>query len=282
MIDESGSDRARGIHDLLPLLQQTVAQRYPHLVGQSEVVINLESEDMVFALIGGAVDQLGPTPTDETMLPQLQTQVGHQMQMSSSYGDSQQGQMQGIQSGPEQMVHSSNHSASSLTSSLSAGDLATVANQPYQSPQTVMQRASMAQPDPQQQYEYDMGQFMVMSQLQPRAAPAIKSPSPPHQMHQAQMQSMGMHPMRPNMSPPQGPHMPPTVSTGPFPNQGVEPGDIALSPSELWNRLQTFYEPAVWWSPTDGTDPAAQQDASNQNVTYEVQHVYPPGAMGMY
>ncbi|KAK4686463.1 hypothetical protein P7C73_g3669, partial [Tremellales sp. Uapishka_1] len=64
MIKENGSKRSMGVLSLLPLLQSLVSNRYPQVIGQDPVTtsINFEGEDMLFALLGGQVDQKGVLP----------------------------------------------------------------------------------------------------------------------------------------------------------------------------------------------------------------------------
>ncbi|WVR06651.1 hypothetical protein IAU60_003683 [Kwoniella sp. DSM 27419] len=58
MIGENGSKRSLGVLTLLPILKTLVSNRYPQVIGKSasDVAISQESEDMLFALLGGQVD----------------------------------------------------------------------------------------------------------------------------------------------------------------------------------------------------------------------------------
>ncbi|WWC62951.1 uncharacterized protein I303_105549 [Kwoniella dejecticola CBS 10117] len=58
MIGENGSKRSLGVLSLLPILKALVANRYPQVVGKqsTETSVSVEGEDMLFALLGGQVD----------------------------------------------------------------------------------------------------------------------------------------------------------------------------------------------------------------------------------
>jgi hypothetical protein len=66
------------------------------------------------------------------------------------------------------------------------------------------------------------------------------------------------------------------------------PDDPQISASELWSRLQTFYEPTVFWGMGDGTDAVPAQLAAHVGEPgnhVQPMHILPhaySGAMGMF
>ncbi|KAL7420726.1 hypothetical protein Q5752_004677 [Cryptotrichosporon argae] len=70
MIDQNGSERSRHVRDLLPVVKGLVSNRYPHLVASpARQAPNPEGEDMLFALLGGAVDRPAPAPAPTYVQP---------------------------------------------------------------------------------------------------------------------------------------------------------------------------------------------------------------------
>lgn len=260
LITDGGSDRARGLHALVPVLQQMVAGRYPHLVGQdaSAVRVYTESEDMLFALLGGAVTNYGAPAlmaTDAIVPFPSMTNGGQQQQR-------QQGQGQSLR--PPQAPVSGTQTPRAASTRGGSG-LSGVTGDEISPPVDWTQAPEMAS-------NVDFGGYGMPNYMVIQQEPATMSSS---SNNGGGGGGGGGPPPRPDSGRGSGSFPSSSaLTTPPIADDGsgmVLPPVVAepdpLSPGELWARLQTFYEPTVWWGLGDGYDVLPTTQTGNVPVT---------------
>ncbi|KAL1409129.1 hypothetical protein Q8F55_005956 [Vanrija albida] len=281
MIDECGSNRARGVHALMPVLQTMLAARYPHILGQASTPsINAEGADMLYALLGGSVDEHGPqgathmtesvaavfSPLDQqsTLQPAQQQAQQHQQHQQQQPHHLQPPHMNGNQ--PGQMAPPPHPNAGS-SGSTTPGDRVTPDE--WKGSAGPMHPGTMGHqmlvPDPNFQYTaYNVPLTTSIPTLDLQLGNVVhnlNNQQPGFMPHMSQQPSAPPQPLGPNNEPHiiQGP----AYTLNPLPFAEHEPGTPMqmansaakeLSATELWARLQTFYEPTVWWGLGDGYD----------------------------
>lgn len=313
MIDECGSNRARGVHALIPVLQQMLAARYPQLVGQNTTPsINAEGADMLFALLGGSVDEHGPqgathmtesvaavfSPLEQAVSLQPQQQQHQQQQQLQQQHQQHQQQvpphhlqpphMNG-NAQPGQMAPPPHPNAAGSSGTTTPGDRVTPdewkgnAGQQLH-PGSAVGGHQMLVPDPNFQYTaYNGGLTTSIPTLDLQLGNVV------HTLNQQQpgfMPHMSQQPTAPpqQLGPNNEPHIisGPAYSLNPLPTVELDPGTPMqmansaakeLSATELWARLQTFYEPTVWWGLGDGYDVSAL--TGSMNVSDPAAPAYP-------
>ncbi|WWD18802.1 hypothetical protein CI109_103257 [Kwoniella shandongensis] len=228
MISENGSKRSLGVLSLLPILKSLVSNRYPQVIGKdaTETRISPEGEDMLFALLGGQVDG---RDNNSLQVQQTQGQVQEQIQQQSQNQSNGQSMAIQINGG-----HGQNNSAQQNIEYQSiinpnGGPEAFAAAAAYSLP-------SNGQMSSQSWYIGDtanglatQGGEMVLPLVQsaPTAIPIFPNGGAGHQTQQTQEIA------------------PSTNGNGNVNGTSLEMID---NPTELWARLQTFYEPApVYW-----------------------------------
>ena len=214
---------------LLPVLQTLVHNRYPQVIGRdlSSIKISVEGEDMLFALLGGQVDQRGIAPTQGNLMnPPLQ------------YPDSQSSQ-------PLAPLRQQNHGSHSTSTSPIV---------PSQGPKSLPPPAPPHRLETQNQPFLPMGYDPSIWNAQMMALPVVAplpSASASEPFHQSMYQdSIGQQ--RSQAQYPQIPQLSYGDANGEFSNE------------DLWARLQTFYEPtpAYWGQSVQGVQPGYQMDYS--------------------
>lgn len=228
MIRENGSKRSQGVLSLLPVLQSLVHNRYPQVIGRdrSTAKISVEGEDMLFALLGGQVDQKGVSPTQGNLMnPPLQ--FTNSQAPPQSLAAPQQ---------PNQRHVSS--SISPIVPSQSQKPIP--ANLPQQ--QTYMPLG----------YDPTIWNAHMMALPVVAPLPSASAADPYHIAYNAQ--TSGQRPSRSSVD----------SATNQFPQMGFDGQSGEISNEDLWARLQTFYEPtpAYWGQSVQGVQPGYQVDYS--------------------
>ncbi|WVF69093.1 hypothetical protein IAT40_003867 [Kwoniella sp. CBS 6097] len=257
MIGENGSTRSLGVLSLLPILKVLVSNRYPQVIGKTstDVSVSQEGEDMLFALLGGHVDgrdgiSSAPNSTLNTpsVVPGVPGQIDNQQQNQQL--QQQQSQQQQVQQQPQQqqVQQQQQQQFKSPPQTYLGSDGTQI--MPFQAPMINPNAAAeayavgpYAQPNagwflPTTSASGDI--VLPLAQSAPSAIPFnVNNPT-----NQTQNQNG------------------PTGNGNGNGNQsgnGNANGDINIqglnmveNPTELWARLQTFYEPTpVFWGPTD-------------------------------
>ncbi|WRT68127.1 uncharacterized protein IL334_005102 [Kwoniella shivajii] len=241
MIGENGSKRSLGVLSLLPILKSLVANRYPHVSGKnpSEISISADGEDMLFALLGGQVDV-----SRDPCLTNAHANVPPNTAQPSS--------------GPQQMMQQQQHQ-----------------HQQHQQ-QQVQQQILISQQgikpstylgiDQGQGQEIDLSSFgagsLMIPEIYSEVAFSGQNPNSSTASWYAQQQMMAGEIILPLVQ--SAPSAVPfnTNGSGNNPNNnnnnnndpnsngnGSGNGNELENPTELWARLQTFYEPTpVFWN----------------------------------
>ncbi|WVQ96589.1 hypothetical protein IAU59_003694 [Kwoniella sp. CBS 9459] len=236
MIGENGSTRSLGVLSLLPILKVLVSNRYPQVIGKTsaEVSVSQEGEDMLFALLGGHVD--GRDSSSSAPNSTLNTPAGVPGvpgQLDSRHQQLQQSQQQA----PQQTQQQQQQQYKSPPQTYLGSDGTQIA--PFQAPIMNPNAAPEAyavgpygQPNagwflPTTSASGDI--VLPLAQSAPTAIPFnVNNPS-----NAVQNQNGNGN------------------GTGNINIQGLDL-DMVENPTELWARLQTFYEPTpVFWGPTE-------------------------------
>lgn len=217
------------------MLQSLVHNRYPQVIGRdpASAKISVEGEDMLFALLGGQVDQRGVSPTQGNLMNPPMVVNGSQQSSHPLAGAHQNGNR----------GQSTSSSAQSMPGRKS-------------NPQNAMPRTD-EQANPFMHMGYDTSMWTPQMMALPVVAPLpCATPADGYQNSMPSFNAQAdQRPHRPAADAPHGQNM------GQI---DFDIGHAAFSNEDLWARLQTFYEPtpAYWGQSVQGIQPGYQTDYS--------------------
>lgn len=244
------------LQSLLPILQALVQNRYPHLIGKSPSTANIsvEAEDMLFALLGGQVDQRGISPQQGNLMNPPFAVYPQTSQQSHTSTSPQNSVSMLATSGPpsrplsqspverkpiiEPMTRQqSNRSEEMVPSLQSSVSLGVPQNQGYNAVSS----------------GYNTAVTTPMWQPQMMALPVVAAqPSASMEEYQAHLRFLNQQAasqQRTSSSRPEDQ----AINNG---FNGVGEMGVGLDNSDLWARLQTFYEPTpAYWGQSVGGVP---------------------------
>ncbi|ORX37085.1 hypothetical protein BD324DRAFT_424910 [Kockovaella imperatae] len=234
-VEESNSKRSRGVLALFPVIQTTVHQRYPQLIGKDSNTSTIcqQNEDMLFALLGGHVIQQGVSPTQGPL-------------MNPPFSERQRTPTAAVSHIPSQSQSQSESTELSSSNQSSTGYPSTTSYPPpYLNGESQMVVPFVG-------YQPLANPFEVYQQ----PPPMIYSLPPDQATHQAETTQA---------HPPMSTHSSSEMLEGMPLTQDIRGTSVAVDPSsgedlakldvsELWARLQTFYEPSpAYWGQSVGT-----------------------------
>ena len=237
MIRENGSTRSKGIQDLLPILQSLVSNRYPSVVGLDprSARVSLEGEDMLFALLGGQVDQRVIQPP---------TRPPSQTQPSVTQGLTYPGQTYPASQAPTPAIGQARSGQATPVSAVA------LSFAPQPPPHEYNPTSSVDQQTTQQQQQQQWYEQLLVPTVQAAPSAVVNDYFPIAASYQLQPQAPQMTTASYN-----------TVGTtnGSVQPPGTMDAVVDMDPTELWARLQTFYEPtpAFWGQGAVPFTPAA-------------------------
>lgn len=279
MFAESGSERAVNLSRLIPMLQAMVVARYPFVLGPAAAQaphINSAKEDMLFSLMGGTgvykIISAADTGASEQQIPSPMSSTGRKAspsarpkKTSKANGKANQpaqsvspvANMNVLPHGSQQPVPQWNPASLTQQHSMPQSSAAVQHSTPPGGFYMSQADISMQQPNPMfngQMTVEQLQQLPLPQQSQYQQHMHQHQQQHPHQQHTSlQTQYPMQHPSQ------QAGHFP-VFSAEPLPVSQVIPDlqlDDDLNPTELWARLQGFYEPTVWWGLGNGFEPSA-------------------------
>ncbi|WWC88327.1 uncharacterized protein L201_003236 [Kwoniella dendrophila CBS 6074] len=236
MIGENGSARSLGILSLLPILKALVANRYPQVLGKAsnEITVSQEGEDMLFALLGGQVDgkdssQLAtasPLPAQQKAIQTTPLQEQPSVQSQTQPPQSGQGQVQNPIK-PQINPYLNQNSGDNMI--LSQEPM--IEMNPNAVPEAYAAVGRYVQPNTNEWFLPNNNNTSNGQVVLPLAhsAPMAAIPS---------IYSNNINSNNNNNN-----------NNGPTRNQQIDLNEMIDNPTELWARLQTFYEPTpLYWN----------------------------------
>ncbi|OCF44315.1 hypothetical protein I317_01760 [Kwoniella heveanensis CBS 569] len=247
MIGENGSTRSLGVLSLLPILKVLVSNRYPQVIGKTsaDVSVSQEGEDMLFALLGGHVDGRDTTssaPNSTLNTPSVVPGIpGQGDSLQPQVPQPSQQQLQQPQEQPQQQQQQQQFKSPPQTYLGADGTQI----MPFQAPMMNPNAAPEA---------YAVGPY-----AQPNAGWFLPTPAASGDIVLPLAQSapsaipFGINnPASQNSNQNQTPNGNAGGNGTGNGNINIQGLDMVENPTELWARLQTFYEPTpVFWGPTE-------------------------------